>query len=150
MFSNTWLTPLAQVLAQLGSQHALVLHARDGLDEISIAAITDVCEYKNGGFESWTIDPKPLGCAHANLNGIIVENPSQSLALAESVFSGREGPARDMILLNAAAALYCSDRYDSIEHAMNAAATSIDHGHAGQRFFSLRDLTQRLGNIPHE
>ena len=140
--SKQWLEPIANVLANLGSQHALVVNSRDGLDEISIVAKTDVIEYHNGCFKTWTIDPKDYGFVYDNLDAIVVENPAESLDLAQSVFSGQKGPARDIVLLNTAAALYCADVELDFTKAIDKAANAIDSGLAGLRFTQLRDLTQ--------
>ncbi len=140
--SKKWLLPLAQVLAGLGSQHALVINAQDGIDEVSIAAKTNVIEYQAGEFKEWSIDPKEHGCFHSTLNDIVVENPTQSLTLAMSVFAGEKGPARDIILLNTALALYCGDLTSNYSEAITLAANALDSGLAHQRFIQLRDFTQ--------
>ena len=144
VFSKQWLKPIAGVLANLGSEHALVLHSHDGLDEISIAACTDVIEYHENVFKQWTLNPDDYGCSHANLDAIIVETPAESLALAESVFAGSKGPARDIVLLNTAAALYCSDSRTGFAGAVEKAANAIDSGLASKRFNQLRELTKHL------
>lgn len=144
--SKHLLKPIASVLANLGSEHALVIHSQDGLDEISIAACTDVIEYSAGAFKEWRIDPHDFDCSHPNLDKIIVETPAQSLAIAEAVFSGSLGPARDIVLLNTAAALYCADPNQNFGQAVKNAATAIDSGFAGQRFHQLRTLTQTLAS----
>ena len=146
VYAKHWLKPIAEVLANLGSERALVVHSQDGMDEISIAAPTDVVEYQAGEFKEWTINPEDYGCFHKNLDAIVVETPAQSLTIAESVFSGISGPARDIVLLNSAAALYCSDTKTNFSDALTKAALAIDSGLAGQRFFQLRDLTQALGD----
>lgn len=144
VYDATLLKPIASVLANLGSEHVLAVHSRDKLDEISIAAQTDVVEYHQGQFKHWVIDPKRFGCHHETLTGITVDSPAQSLALAESVFSGQQGPARDIILLNTAAALYlaglCSNYHDGIEKA----AEAIDSGKAKQLFLQLNALSQPI------
>jgi anthranilate phosphoribosyltransferase len=150
VFSKQWLKPMANVLSNLGSEHALVVHSQDGLDEISIAASTDVVEYHNGKFKLWVIDPKDYQCFHPNLDGIIIETPEQSIALAESVFSGNKGPARDIVLLNAAAAIYCADPIHDFAHAIEKAASAIDSGEAGRRFSTLKELTQTLTGLEDE
>ena len=150
VFASHWLEPVANVLANLGSEHALVVNSHDGLDEISIAAKTDVLEYQHGQFKRWTIDPHEFGLAHPNLDAIIVETPAQSLALAESVFSGLAGPARDIVILNTAAALYCADKCTTYANAIEKAAKAIDSGLAGLRFCQLRDLTQAYKEAHNE
>ena len=150
VFSSQWLLPTAQVLANLGSEHALVVHAQDGLDEISISAKTDVVEYTGDEFKNWVIDPKDYDCFHPHLNEIVVDSPEQSLYIAESVFAGDKGPARDIILLNTAAALYCSGYYTSFDTAIEKAIHAIDSGLAGQRFLQLRDLSQTFKESQHD
>ncbi|KTD20726.1 anthranilate phosphoribosyltransferase [Legionella londiniensis] len=142
VFQHDWLMPLAEVLANTGSEHALVVHAKDGLDEISIAAETDIIEYHQGKFKRWTIDPTVYGCAHDSLDGIIVENAKESLALAESVLTGNKGPARDIVLLNSAAAIYCANLVPTYREALAKAADAIDSGQALKCFNQLRILTQ--------
>ncbi|KTC85612.1 MULTISPECIES: anthranilate phosphoribosyltransferase [Legionella] len=144
VFAKAWLEPIAQVLANLGRERALVVSSRDGMDEISIAAITDVVEYHQGQFKHWIIDPKDYGCCHANLNAITVDSPTQSLALAEEVLSAKLGPARDIVLLNTAAALYCANLAPSYSEAVEKARSAIDSGEAARRFRQLKELTQRL------
>lgn len=143
VFENRWLTPLAHVLAQLGSQHALIINSRDGMDEISIAAITDVTEYHQGQLKQWTIDPKDYGCFHASLDAITVDSPRQSLALAEAVFKGQQGPARDIVLLNSALALYATNHFTHLMQAFERAQQAIDSGEAWKRFTQLKQLTQQ-------
>jgi len=143
VYAHHWLKPIAKVLANLGSEHALVINSRDGMDEISIAAVTDVIEYHQGEFTEWTIDPADYGCAHASLDEIVVATPAESLALAESVFAGHHGPARDIILLNSAAAIYCGGLTPTFAAAIAKAAVAIDSGLAGQRFAALKKLTQQ-------
>lgn len=149
VFAKHWLKPIANVLRSLGSEHALVINSQDGLDEISIAAKTDVLEYHLGEYKAWTIDPHDYGLFHTNLEGIIVETPAQSLAMLKSVFAGEPGPARDIVLLNSAAALYCAESCESFSKAIEKAAAAIDSGHAHQRFIKLRDLTQHYQGEPH-
>ena len=146
VFAKQWLKPIATVLANLGSKHALVINSKDGLDEISVAATTDVMEYQAGEFKQWTIDPRDYGCAHSNLDAIVVKTPQESLALAESVFAGDTGPARDIVLLNAAAALYCANLSSTFADAVEKAAAAVDSGLAGQRFTQLRDLSRSISS----
>jgi anthranilate phosphoribosyltransferase len=145
VFANHWLLPLAKVVANLGRQRAFIVNSRDGMDEISIAAITDVVEYHEGQFKSWTIDPQDYACFHPSLEPIVVDSPAQSLALAEEVLNGQSGPARDIVLLNAAAALYCAELAQSFTAALEKAKNAIDSGKAAQLFNQLKELTQALG-----
>lgn len=139
--------PVVQVLANLGSHHALVINSQDGMDEISISAITDVVEYKEGQYISWSINPRDYNCFHPSIDPIVVSSPAESLMLAESVFNGQTGPARDIVLLNTAAALYCADEQLDFSEAVEKAKTAIDSGEAKQRFMQLKELTQTFKTI---
>ena len=142
VFSKDMLKPLATVLANLGSERSLVLSSQDGLDEISISAKTDILEYRDSKFTSWSIDPKDFDCFHPNINDIIVDSPEASLKIANEVFKGEKGPARDIILLNSAAAIYCGLDNISFAEAIKKAITAIDSGEAYNKFIQLRDLTR--------
>lgn len=144
VFSEQWLMPIAQVLRSLGSERALVVCAEDGLDEISISTPTHIIDYYQGKFNEWILDPKAYGCFHPSLDDIIVENPTQSLAIAEAVFSGQKGPARDIVLLNSAAALYCNDAKSDFARCLERVALALDSGLAKERFERLKLLTKTL------
>ena len=144
VFSNTWLKPLATVLANLGSEHVLVVSSQDGLDEISIVAPTEVVEYKEGVFKEWQIIPEEYGIEHQSLDAIIVDSPQHSLELIQSVLAGNPGAPRDIVLLNSAAAIYCAVEGLSFANALEQAKKVIDSGKAEQCFDQLRLLTQTL------
>lgn len=149
VFSNAWLMPLATVLSNLGSERALVVSSQDGLDEISIAAPTDVVEYKQGQFNHWTINPKDYSIKHQSLDEIIVDSPTQSLELIKQIFAGQPGAPRDIVLLNSAAAIYCAKNELSFGDALELAKMSIDSGKAAQCFDQLRQLTQTFKKEPN-
>lgn len=144
VFSKSWLKPLATVLANLGSERALVVSSQDGMDEISIAAPTEVVEYQQGKFKEWIITPAEYGMNHQSLDDIIVDSPEQSLNLIQTVLAGETGAARDIVLLNSAAAIYCAKEGLSFVSALEQAKTAIDSGKAKQCFDQLRLLTQTL------
>lgn len=144
VFSASWQQPLASVLAHLGSERALVVSSQDGLDEISIAAPTNVVEYREGRYCHWIINPEDYGLKHHSLDEIIVDSPSQSLDYIQAVFSGKSGAARDMVLLNSAAAIYCAGKELSFEQALEQAKIAIDSGKASLCFTQLCQLTQTL------
>lgn len=149
VFSTGWQKPLATVLANLGSERALVISSQDGMDEISIAAPTQVVEYHQGGFHEWSIIPADYDIHHGSLDDIIVDSPSQSLAIIQSVFSGAKGAARDMVLLNSAAAIYCAKEELSFTQAIEQAKEALDSGRAAQCFQQLCQLTQTLNKESH-
>lgn len=142
VFAPHLVKPIAQVLANLGSERALVVNSDDGLDEISISAPTQVMEYAQGEFRTWTIDPQALGCYHPNLDGIIVSSAAQSLHLIEQVLDGKPGAARDIVLLNSAAALYLGGLVSDMAEGIALAKQTIDQGLAKSCFYQLRDLTR--------
>lgn len=144
VFAPSWQKPLATVLAHLGSERALVVSSQDGMDEISIAALTHVVEYVDHQFIEWTINPKDYGIDYDSLENITVDSPKQSLELIQGVFSGKKGAARDMILINSAAAIYCAKEGLSFAKALDVAKNAIDTGKAYQCFNQLRQLTQTL------
>ncbi|WP_133135720.1 anthranilate phosphoribosyltransferase [Legionella rowbothamii] len=149
VFSTSWQKPLATVLANLGSERALVISSQDGLDEISIAAPTQVVEYYQGAFQEWSITPADYGIHHSSLDEIIVDSPSQSLTIIQSIFSGAKGAPRDMVLLNSAAAIYCAKEELSFTQAIEHAQEALDSGRAAQRFQQLCQLTQTLNKESH-
>lgn len=149
VFATKWLEPLAQVLAHLGSERALVVSSFDGLDEISIATPTQVLEYKEGLYNSWVLDPKEYGLAHPSLDELIVDSPQKSLTIIESVLGGIKGPARDMVVLNSAAAIYCATAYPFTQ-AIEQAQEALDSGKAATLFTKLRQLSQSFKEVESE
>lgn len=144
VFSTAWAKPLAEVLVNLGSEHVLVVSSQDGLDEISIVAPTEIVEYKQGKFSKWFIIPEEHGIKHQSLEAITVNSPQQSLELIRQVLTGIQGAARDIVLLNSAAAIYCAKEELSFSSAMELAKAAIDNGKAVQCFDKLHQLTQDL------
>ena len=144
VFLGELIHPLAQVLGQLGSRHVLVVHAEDGLDEISIGAPTQVAEWHAGEVRTYTLKPEDFGLSRAPISEITADSAQQSLAIIESVFAGEPGPARDIVLLNAGAALYACDLADSIEAGIGLAKDCISSGEAKRRLTALAELSQKL------
>ena len=114
VFSESLLQPLAEVLQRLGSRHVLVVHARDGLDEISIGAETEVAELKDGEIRRYRIEPgglRPAPAPRSRPSGST--DPAESLAMLRGVLANQPGPARDIVLLNAGAAIYAAGRAET-------------------------------------
>ncbi len=137
VFDKRWLVPVAEVLKKLGSQHVLVVHAEDGLDEISIAAPTDVAELKNGQVTSYQVTPEQFGLARASLADLAVADAEQSLAIIHGVFDNQSGPARDIVALNAGAAIYAADLADSLQAGIDKALAVIASGEAKRKMQAL-------------
>jgi len=141
VFSSDWVEPLAEVLRQLGSEHVLVVHAEDGLDEISIAAATRVAELRDGKIKAYTITPEDFGLQRADLSEIAVGNAEQSLAMIKSVFDDQPGPARDIVRLNAGAAIYAAGLAGSLADGVALATEVIASGKATQTYQALIDTS---------
>ena len=130
VFSRHWVKPLAQVLQQLGSEHVLVVHAEDGLDEISIGTPTSVAELRNGEITAYTIAPEEFGLQHADLSTLTVDNAEQSLAMIRDVFDNQPGSARDIVILNAGAAIYVAGVATSLADGVAQAGAALQAGKA--------------------
>ncbi len=144
VFGAVWVEPLARVLQRLGSEHVLVVHAEDGLDEISIAAPTRVAELKDGGITVYTVSPEDFGLHRADMSTLTVENAEQSLAVINSVFENQAGPALDIVKLNAGAAIYAAGLTSSLDEGVGLAAEVISDGRAKQTFEALVRFSSSL------
>ncbi len=143
VFDDELVEPMAQVLQQLGSRHVMVVHAEDGMDEMSISSPTHVAELRNGEVSSYTITPSDFGMETASLDELRVESAEQSLATIQAVLSGQQGAARDIVCLNAGAAIYVSGCADSLAAGIEAARGAIDSGKAGEVLQQLVARTNR-------
>ena len=130
VFADELVEPVAQVLRQLGSRHVMVVHAEDGMDEISISSKTRGAELKNGEVSNYTISPADFGVEMADMDEIKVDGVDQSLAMIESVLANSPGPALDIVCLNAGAAIYVSGIADSLADGIEKARTAIAAGKA--------------------
>ncbi|NYT47380.1 MAG: anthranilate phosphoribosyltransferase [Candidatus Methanofishera endochildressiae] len=137
VFAKQWLEPLAQVLKTLGSQHVLVVNAEDGLDEISIASETSVAELNNGEITTYTITPEQFGLQRADLADLAVNDVAHSLAVVKSVLDNQPGPALDIVILNAGAAIYAADLANSLATGINKAKEVIASGAAKEKLNAL-------------
>jgi len=134
VFDKQWLVPVAEVLKKLGSSHVLVVHAEDGLDEISIAAPTDVAELKNGQVTSYRVTPEQFGLQRASLASLAITGAQSSLAIIRSVLNNQPGPALDIVALNAGAAIYAADLADTLADGIERAQLVIADGSALAKF----------------
>ncbi len=141
VFSAELVRPIAEVLKKLGSNHVLVVHADVGLDEISIEGATRVAELKNGEITEYSIKPEDFGFADQSLSNITVENSEQSLAMVKSVLSNEAGPARDIVALNAGAAIYAANLTDTLEDGIKRAVEVIESGLAMNKLNALIEKT---------
>ena len=130
VFARELVEPLARVLGELGSEHVLVVHSEDGLDELSLGAPTHVAELRDGAVRSFALDASELGFATVPVESITVDSPAASLDVIRSVLAGAPGPAADITVLNAAAAIYVSGIASSLEDGIGLARASIGSGRA--------------------
>jgi len=129
--------PIAYALKNLGSSHVMVVHSNDGLDEISIADSTFVAELKNGKVETYSISPSDFDMQQSNLDSICVEDADASLKLIQEALDGQEGPAKDIIALNAGAAIYVSGLTNSLKDGVRKAQEILNSGAAHQKLDDL-------------
>ena len=142
VFSDALLEPIAEVMQRLGSRHVLVVHSRDGLDEISIGAATDVAELKGGQVRRFSILPEDFGVQQAAIDALRVESAEESLAMIRDVLEDHPGPARDIVVLNAGAAIYAAGVAGSLKEGIEQADRAIASGEARSRLDRLVVLTQ--------
>lgn len=145
VFNAQWLEPLALVLERLGSRHVLVVHAEDGLDEISIATMTHVVELRAGKISRYTVSPRDFAMEVAGIETLAVGSAVESLDIIHEIFAGCRGPAADIVALNAGAALYAADLADSMAAGVARAQQVLLSGAASDRLSALVQLTQTLG-----
>ena len=145
VFSQALCRPLAEVLQRLGSQHVLVVHAQDGLDEVSLAAPTHVAELKDGVISEYRVQPEDFGIKSQSLIGLNVEGAEQSLALIRDALGRRQTEAglkaAEMIILNAGAALYAADHASSFKEGVQLAHDALHTGLAREKMDELAAFT---------
>ena len=135
---------MATVLGRLGSNHALVVHGKDGLDEISLSDETQVWELKDGSVSEYTITPEDIGLGRIRKGDLEVVGAEESAAVVRRVLQGEAGPARDVVLANAGATLVAADKANTIAEGVALAARSIDDGSALAKLDALIELSQKL------
>ncbi len=137
VFDQSLTTKLAKVLQQLGSEHVLVVHGADGMDEISFTGDTFVAELKNGQVTEYLMNPAQWGLGLHDLKNIQIQNAEESKAMILAVLNGKPSAARDIVLLNAGAAIYVSGLVDTMQAGIEKAAAVIDSGAALQKLHQL-------------
>ena len=135
---------MAHVLGQLGSEKALVVHGSDGMDELTITGPSTVWQLENGQVSTYEVTPGELGLTLSDADSIRVEGPEDSARIARSVLAGDPGAHRDVVLMNAAAALVAAGRSDTLAAGVELATDSIDTGEAQSRLNALVALSGNL------
>ena len=137
VYDSKWTSPLAHVLKNLGTVHAFVVHGEDGLDEITLTCNTKISELTNGEIKDYFLDPTKLGleyCSEQDLKGGSAED---NATILRELLDGKGGPQRDIVLLNAAAAIVAAGKAATIKEGMAVAQKSMSSGEARQK---LKDL----------
>ncbi|MCU4414479.1 anthranilate phosphoribosyltransferase [Acinetobacter sp. WU_MDCI_Axc73] len=148
VFSDELCRPIAEVMKQLGAEHVMVVHSKDGLDEISLASPTYVAELKNGEIIEWILNPEDVGIPSQTLSGLIVEDSSASLKLIKDALGRKKSEigekAANMIALNAGAGIYVSGLSTSYKQGVALAHDIIYGGQALEKMSILSEFTKAL------
>ena len=145
VYERRWLEPIAETLAALGSRHVLVVHARDGLDEISLASETEVAELVDGAITTYTIAPETFGIQRQPLDNLCVSDAGQSLRIIRGVLEGETGAAADLVALNAGAAIYAADLVADLAGGVERAREILASGAAAERMDQLVAYSAEAG-----
>lgn len=149
VYSRHWVEPLAQVLGELGSVHALVVHGSGGLDEVTTTGPTYVAELVDGAVKTFEITPEQAGVPTARPEDLRGGDPAHNAAALRGVLEGARGPYRDIAVLNAAAALVAASHVGDLRQAAGLAAASIDSGEAHNRLSALIDASNATTTRGH-
>ena len=141
IYSGELVGMIAHVLKNLGSVRAMVVHGLEGLDEISLCGPTKVAELRDGQVKEYTIEPEQFGLQRCRLEDLHGGSAEQSAVVVKGVLEGKEGPARNVVLLNGGAALYVSGSAATMPDGIRLAAESIDSGKARQKLEQLVEMT---------
>ncbi|MGI3129477.1 anthranilate phosphoribosyltransferase [Halopseudomonas pachastrellae] len=146
VFSQALCRPIAEVLKRLGSEHVLVVHSKDGLDELSLAATSHIAELKDGQIREYDVSPEELGIKSRSLIGLTVDDAAASLKLIRDALGKRETEAgekaADIIILNAGAALYAADHATSLVEGVKLASDALYSGLAREKLNELIAFTE--------
>lgn len=144
VYDQRWTKILVQVLANLGTVHALVVHGEDGLDEITTTAKTYISEANKGKINSYEISPEDFGLKKTKLEDLSGGNISENIKILLDILQGKSGPKRDIVILNAAAAIYAADKAKSIKEGIKLALESIDSGRALEKLELLKEYSHKF------
>jgi anthranilate phosphoribosyltransferase len=133
---------MAKVLQSLGCKHALVVHGDDGLDEITLTANTRVCEVTRSELKNYEISPEGLGFTKSGTGSLKGGTTKENATFLRDILNGKQGPQRDVVLMNAAAALVAGNRTSTLREGVATAVESIDSGKAAAKLDSLVKLTE--------
>jgi anthranilate phosphoribosyltransferase len=144
VFAKSWIVPLAEVLKELGSERAFVVHGSDGLDEITISGTTDVAALEDGRIRTFEIAPEDVGLARAPAEALKGGDAAHNAEALGAVLDGAPGAYRDVALFNAAAALFVAGRARDLKEGVALAGASLDTGAARDRLLKLVAVSAAL------
>jgi anthranilate phosphoribosyltransferase len=145
VYSERLVDVVAHVLAALGAEHALVVHSRDGLDEISVSAATRVCEVRNGEVRAYELTPEELGLARHSIDDVGGGDTRENARIAREILRGTNGARHDIVVANAGAALYVAGLAPTIRDGVALASESIATGRAAEKLQQLVAATNEVG-----
>ncbi len=137
VYADTYVAKLAEVLRQLGSERAMIVHGSDGMDELTVFGPNHVAELADGRIREFTLDPKELGLAHTDRAAVSGGSPQENAARIRAVLAGEPGPARDIVVLNAAAALVVAGVAAELGAGVERAQRALDRGEAARKLAEL-------------
>ena len=143
VYSEDLVEPMAQVLSNLGVKRGMVVYGQDCLDEISMSAPTTVCEFGNGEFKKYVIEPEQFGFEKCDKTELVGGNPEENAAITKAILQGEKGPKRDAVALNAGAALYIGGKADTFEEGVRLAEKQMDNGQA-------METLQKFGTLSNQ
>ena len=147
VFDGALTGPVAHVLGTLGVERAMVVHGMDGMDEITTAALTKVSELRGGTVSDYMINPEEFGVKAASASDLKGGDPKTNAEIILSILGGAKGPARDIVLINAAAALYVGKAGNSLKECVGAAGEILDSGGAKRKLEELKAFTSSIGGV---
>ncbi|MGE0048934.1 MAG: anthranilate phosphoribosyltransferase [Acidithiobacillus sp.] len=144
VYSEAWLTPLAEAARELGARHVLVVHGHDGLDEISLSGPTEVAELRAGEVHRYRLQPSEFGLQPAPLAALQIADVKEAAQVFLAVLRNEPGPRRDIVLLNAGAALYAADVVPDLATGVQRARAAMDNGAAWAKWEALLQCAREL------
>ncbi len=141
VYSEDLVEPMAHVLKNLGVKRGMVVYGQDCLDEISMSAPTTICEFGNGDFRKYVIEPEQFGFEMCDKSALVGGAPAENAAITRAIIDGEKGPRRNAVALNAGAALYIGGKADSMEAGVRLAEKMIDSGKAMETLNRFVELT---------
>lgn len=133
VYAEELVEPMARVLSGLGVKRGMVVYGQDCLDEISISAPTTVCEFREGEYQTYVIQPEDFGLTAASKEELVGGTPEENAKITKAILKGEKGAKRDAVLLNAGAGLYIAGKADSLKTGVEMAAELIDSGAAEKK-----------------